>query len=417
MSKKTVLSQRYAWGMLLIAAAFYSYEFFLRVTPSLTTKDLMQTFNLNAQEVGMLSSYYFWAYTPMQLIVGVLMDHYQVRMLLTFSVLICTIGAYFFFLESSYFVAAIGRFFVGFGSAFAFVGVMKIAADWLPKERFALVSGLTTTLGMLGAVGGEFVLSELFELVGVQDSISLILIIGLILTFVTALCLRDHHQLAHQSFLYSELKMLGRALLKVANNRQIWINAAIGACLFTPTTFFAGQWAIPYLMDVRHLSQHHAAFISSLIFIGWAVGAPIFGWLTNRVNARKPFLVFGTSLATVCALILLYMPFDSMGLLMLLTFLIGLFSSSEILVFAIAHDITENHLTATAIALTNMVIMLGGFLQQTVGVLLDLSHKVSPVLSYTESDYQIALSLIPVCFILGWLLCIFLKETHCQSID
>ena len=84
MSKKAVLSQRYAWGMLLIAAAFYSYEFFLRVTPSLTTKDLMQTFNLNAQEVGMLASYYFWAYTPMQLIVGILMDHYQVRILLTF---------------------------------------------------------------------------------------------------------------------------------------------------------------------------------------------------------------------------------------------------------------------------------------------------------------------------------------------
>lgn len=407
-------SKTYIWMMLLIAATFYGYEFFLRVTPSLTTKELMATFNLSAKEVGMLASYYFWAYTPMQLFVGVLMDHYQVRRLLTTSVLICTVGAYLFFLESNYMLAAVGRFGVGFGSAFAFVGVMKIAADWLPKERFALIAGLTTTLGMLGAVGGEFVLSELFSWLGINQSIYLILGFGVILTLLTAFCIKDHHALSHQTSLMAEFKMLIASMIKVAKHHQIWINALIGACLFTPTTFFAGQWAIPYFMDVKHVSEHHAALLSSLIFVGWAIGGPLLGWLSNVLNLRKPFLILGGLGALICSVLLLYTSNNTLPELMLLNFLIGLFSSSEILVFAIAHDLIENHLTATVIALTNMIVMLGGFLQHTVGYLLDY-HHTHPTTTYTVDDYHFALSLMPLCFILSCSLCFFLKETYCNT--
>ena len=50
---------------------------------------------------------------------------------------------------------------VGFGSAFAFVGVLKLATIWLPPDRFALVSGLAMALGQVGAILGNLALTSL----------------------------------------------------------------------------------------------------------------------------------------------------------------------------------------------------------------------------------------------------------------
>ena len=68
--------------------------------------------------------------------------------------------------SQSIWVAQIGRFMVGFGSAFAFVGILQLARLWLPRERFAIVSGLTLMLGMLGGLFGDVVLTDLVNRLG-----------------------------------------------------------------------------------------------------------------------------------------------------------------------------------------------------------------------------------------------------------
>lgn len=399
--------------MLIIATLFYSYEFFLRVTPSVMTKQLMSLFSISAQQVGMLSSFYFWAYTPMQLFVGVLMDHYRVRSLMILATTACTIGACLFFSVFNYYLACLGRFAIGFGSAFAFVAVMKIAADWFPNKYFALISGLTTTLGMLGAISGEFLLSNLLHNTSYTHTVILIIFIGSIITLISTLFIRDHHALDHKASLLSELNMLINSVLSVMRNKQIWISAIVGAALYMPTTFFGGQWAIPYFMDVHHLSRHDASFLSSILFAGWAFGAPLMGWLSTISGRRKPWLLCGTIIAFVCSYVLLYNDISNQQA-MLLMFIIGLVSSTEVLVFAIAHEVTQNQLTATAIALTNMVIMMGGFMQFFVGAMLDYSHQQTNT-AYNVADYQFALILVPICFLVGMLFCLFLKETFCQK--
>ncbi|WP_434799787.1 hypothetical protein [Coxiella burnetii] len=67
------------WIICLLAALFYFYDFFLRVTPSVMIHPLMDQFNVGAPTIGFISAFYYYAYTPLQIPSGVIMDRYNPR--------------------------------------------------------------------------------------------------------------------------------------------------------------------------------------------------------------------------------------------------------------------------------------------------------------------------------------------------
>ena len=85
-----------AWIIITLAALFYCYEFFLRVIPSTMTDDFMRFHNIHAAQIGVIASYYYYAYSPMQLLVGPLLDRFGSRNLLTIACLVCAGGIFIF---------------------------------------------------------------------------------------------------------------------------------------------------------------------------------------------------------------------------------------------------------------------------------------------------------------------------------
>jgi fucose permease len=73
------------WFIWLLAAGFYFYEFVLRVSPSVMVDELMTSFGITASAVGVLSAFYLYAYAPMQLPVGLLMDRYGIKKILSLA--------------------------------------------------------------------------------------------------------------------------------------------------------------------------------------------------------------------------------------------------------------------------------------------------------------------------------------------
>ena len=162
-SKKQMI---YGSIICFVAALFYCYEFILRIIPGALQTELSTALgHISATTFGQISALYYFAYSPMQMPVGMLMDRFGPRRLLTFACICCTLGSWMFTLTSSIFLVCSGRFLVGFGSSFAFVGVLSLALHWLPKRYFSLVVGLITTLGMLGLMYGEVKITEWSELI------------------------------------------------------------------------------------------------------------------------------------------------------------------------------------------------------------------------------------------------------------
>ena len=89
--KKTLY--RSPWLIWGLGAAFFFAEYYARVAPSVMATDLMQAFQVNAFALGSLSAFFYYAYVAMQLPVGMMMDRFGPHRLLTYTALICGIGA------------------------------------------------------------------------------------------------------------------------------------------------------------------------------------------------------------------------------------------------------------------------------------------------------------------------------------
>lgn len=184
------------WGL---GCLFYFYECLLQVSPSVMSTELMRDFAVTSRTLGILSGIYFYSYAAMQLPGGVLMDRFGPHRLLTLATAICAISTIAFGLTSNFFMACIARLMIGFGSAFAAVGSMKLAANWFPAQRFALLTGMMVTIGMLGAIGGEGPLALLVDTVGWRQSMIVMGVIGLFLAFLILLIAKDAPNKTHST--------------------------------------------------------------------------------------------------------------------------------------------------------------------------------------------------------------------------
>ena len=397
-----------------IAAFFYCYEFILRIIPGVLQSELSAAFgHISASTFGQLSALYYFAYSPMQLPVGILMDRFGARRLLLLACLCCTVGSFLFSYSSSIWIAGSGRFLVGFGSAFAFVGVLSLAVYWLPKRYFSLVAGLMTTFAMLGLVYGEIKITELADTMGLHYVLIAMVVIGVLLTGLIFVAVRDKPEgYAVETQSWTEFF---HNIVYVLTSRQVWLIALVGACLYTSLSVFGELWGKSYLEQSYHLSKLEAAKTISMLFLGWAVGAPLVGFFSDRCGRRVLSLVLGALLSLICISTVLYYPGLSFSSLKILIFLYGLFSASEIIIFVMAKETSGAKLSGTVFAAVNMIVTLGGVIfQPLVGILLDTFGKSIKMMTgeyvYSVSDYQIALSVLPVSLLFVLLTAFFLND-------
>lgn len=418
------------WIVCGLAAGFYCYEYLLRITPGIMVEYLQLAFTnkngmpLDATQIGHLSAFYYYAYTPMQLPVGLMMDRYGPRNILTMAVLSCALGTYLFASTQVMWIASMGRFLIGFGSAFAFVGVLKLATIWLPPNRFALVSGLTTTLGMIGAVFGETYLTVLVEDIGWRETLNYSSYIGFILFPIIWLIVRDtppngNSMVNTSATKESSLGEMCRDILVALKNKQIWVNGLIGCLIMAPTVVFAELWGASYFKTVHNFSIEQATGAVSMIFLGWAIGGPLAGFCSDLIGRRKPLLMLGSFVLTLLLFVSFYYPDLSYNELCILLLLVGFFSSVEVICFAVGRENCPMRLAGTVVAVTNFMVVSGAVFQVVAGKILDRTWDgtmVDMIKVYSADNYRAAMLLLPVLSLSAFITCFFLKETYCKQV-
>ncbi len=401
-----------------LGALFYCYEFILRILPGILQQPLSIAFgHLSASAFGQLSALYYVAYSPMQLPVGMFVDRFGTRKLLSIACLCCVIGTWMFSTFGSLPVASCGRFIVGFGSSFVFVGVLSLAVEWLPKRYFSSFAGLMTTLGMLGLVYGEITITHTAASMGLNYVFLVLIFLGIGLSGLLIFFLQDSPDKKKKSHL--DLRSFFLQVTKVLCSKPVWIIGVIGACLYTSLSVFGELWGNAYLQQAHHLSAKQAANTISLLFVGWAIGAPLSGFLSDYTGSQILPLQISALGALICISIMLYIPELSYSWVNALMLLYGVFSGAEIIVFVMAKEYSGATLSGTVFAATNMIVTLGGVVfQPLVGMLLDYNQDSLVVVGeriYSVSDYHLALSILPASLILSIILAYFLKNKPVKS--
>lgn len=401
------------WIIWSLAAFFYFYEILLRVSPSVMVPELMQSFGVEAAALGLLTSCFYYAYAPMQLPVGLLIDRFGAKNLLTFASIFCAVGAMIFSISTVFLHAAFGRFLLGFGSSFAFVAMVYVCSHWFPASKRALLVGLANSIGMLGAFSGQGPLGLALQHASWRVVILSLGLVGFLLAFLVFFFVEKEKKktaATKQSFSTSLLQ----GLKAVCKSRLTWVNAIVTLLFYMTTSAFGELWGVPFLQSAHGLSKHSAGFAISMIFLGWLIGGPSIGFFSDYYKQRKMFILGSILLALCCLIPILYWVSMPIVILYTFLFLLGFFSSGELLNFTLATELHAHHVKGAAIAFTNCVVSFGsGLIQPIVGVFLDyfwLGNTSEGAPIYSTQEYQKAFLILPVFLGLAFVICLFLKE-------
>lgn len=410
----------HAWVIWLLSSIFMFYKYAIEVSPGVMTSTLMTTFQIDGVQLGNLAASYFYAYLLLQIPAGMLIDRLGPRRVTTIAIAVCAIGCIVFSKANSLWMASIGRFLSGAGGAFAAVNCLKLTANWFAPAQFAFMAGLMMTVAMLGAVGGQTPLSYFIQTLDWRYAINLLGLAGIILSLIFWLITRDlSPEKRKETHLAPQRFSLRTTLKMILKNTQSWWLSIYSGFAFAPLMVFGGLWGTSFISEAYQMSIDKSASLVSLIFIGFAAGAPLFGWISDRIGRRVVLMSWGTLIATLSLSCAIYWPGISSLWCGILLFLFGFSLSSFLLCFTLIREINVPILAATAVGFMNAFdALFGAFSDPMTGKLLDLfwnGQMLNGARIFSIEAYKMAFLTLPIYLIIS-LLCLFkIKETHCNQ--
>jgi MFS family permease len=417
--QKRAWSRVYPWVVVFFASLFLFYKYVLQVSPSVMTRELMGHFHVNGAGLGNLAATFFYSYLVVQLFVGPLLDKYSPRLLTAVALGISALGALWFADAQTLLSASGARALVGVGAAFATVSYMKMAAVWFKPEKFAFVGGLLATAAMVGSMAGQVPLGYLVSDQGWQSTLFECGVLGLVLSVLYYLCVRDKHPdsvSGASATVYVAPKL--KDFLFLLKQKHNWVLMMYSGLAFSPLAVFGGLWGNPFLQEAYHASKTEAGTLVSCAFIGLAVGGPLLGLLSDRLNKRFAVMMLGLWLSFICLALAVYLPGMSMVLEGTLLFLFGFGTGAFMLGFALGKALNAVALAASVIALINTGdAILGAVSEPLAGTVLEVvweGKQVHGVHYFSVHDYHLALLMLPAYLLVavGFLGC--LRKSACS---
>ena len=418
-----------AWLIWGLGALFYLVGFFQRVAPAVMTQELMRDFQISASGLGHLSGLYFYSYVAMQIPTGILADTLGPRKLLTAGCLVAGAGTLLFSMSTGFFSAGLGRLLIGGSVAVAFVGLLKLTSSWFPKHFYGFVAGNALSIGLIGAVTAGPPLRLLVDTFSWRPVIVVSGIITLLLGALIWVVVRNYpRERGYMDYIASDTgsqtapsSRFRDNFVKVLQFRNTWLlfiipGGTVG-CILT----FSGLWGVPYLVSHHGLTPGEAASLTSVLLVGWAMGSPFFGWMSDRLGKRKPLYMIGCSITAMGWALILFQENLSMPQLIPILALTGFCSGTMIISFAFAKESVPAALSGTVSGLTNMGSMMGPtLLQPLVGWILDAQwtgQMADGVRVYSLEAYETGFIPMMIWISLSVLLLLFTKETHCRQLE
>ena len=411
----------------VVASSFYAYDFLVRVMPMAMAHELLSAFKIQAGKLSILFSGFFYGYALMQIPVGILCDKFGARCLLSGGLVVCAFATLLFGLTTYFPIAVISRIIMGFTASVAYLGALWVGAYQLGSQRFAMYAGLVQVLGCIGAIIGSVPVAHLTETYGWQKTTYFIAVVAVLLAILNWMVIWDKRKAGELLVQNAEtvlIEIVPRKnrfyISEVFKRPQSWWIALFGFAIWGPIALFATSWGALFLMSSHHFTNVEATSLISLMWIGIAVGGPIFGWWTNFIKQRRLPIIIAALFGLIAVSLILYIPTLPRIVLAICLFLLGAACSSQAIAFGLVIDNNRPETMGTASGLTNTGIVFAGVaLQPFVGLLLDEfwdGQIIGGVPVYSFHAYQIALTMLPALFVLALIIGGFVvKETYCKK--
>jgi MFS family permease len=337
-----------AW---LITAVYYFYQYTLRSAPAVMMPELSAAFGVGAASVASIVGLFYYGYSPFSLVAGVTMDRLGPRTVIPLGAAAVGVGALMFATGNST-AASIGRLLQGAGGVFALVGAAYIATTNFPASRAATLIGATQMFGMAGGSAGQFVVGPMiasgvaWNLFWMWMGLGGLVIGALLYGMLPPAPRRDRSP--------DWLRDAMRAMGTVFRNPQSILCGVIAGLLFIPTTIFDMIWGVRYLQDARGFDYGTAVVRSSMVPLGWIIGCPLLGFISDRIGRRKPVMLAGGAVLLVCLAWILYGPVHILPPYVL-GLVAGIASGAAMLPYTVIKEANPPEMSGTSTGVVNFI--------------------------------------------------------------
>jgi MFS family permease len=396
-----------AIGAWLLVALYYFYQYALRSAPSVMMPQLTEAFGVNAFGVSAIVGMFYYGYSPFSLVAGSSMDRFGAKRVIPIGAAVVGIGALLFG-TGNVTLANIGRFLQGAGGAFALIGAVYLITKNFPASVVASLIGATQMFGMAGGSAGQFLVGPTIKSGVTWDRFWIYAgCLGIVISGILLVLLPKEAK-ATTSGAGASGALL-HSLGKVFRNPQSYLCGFISGLLFIPTTILGMTWGVRFLQEARGHEFEAAVTLAATVPLGWMIGCPLLGFISDRLGRRKPVIFGGTiMLLAVVAWVLFGNPEilrgHTVGILM------GIASGAAMLPYTVIKEANPPELGGTATGVIN-------FLNFTFSALLGPVFG-GRLLEMPEGDTALALAHYQAGFrpllygiVVALILTFFLKET------
>ena len=403
------------WFIWSLAALSFGYAFFHRVAPSVMVSELMGEFAIGGAMLGTLSALYFYPYVLLQIPLGALLEQFGTRLLLGCALLLTAVGTFLFGAADIIELAYFSRVLIGIGSSVAFLGALALASKWFPASRAAFLAGLAMFFAMSCGTLAQAPLALLVDQIGWRACMTALGFFGIGLCLIVFSFVRNAPPPGQTKTPPGKSwQIVWQGVSSAIILPDVWKIAIVAACLSGPMLALGGLWGTPYLMESYGLERPNAAFLMSFILLGWAVGAPVSGMVSDRLGRRKIVLVYASLGVVFGVAMLIFFPQLPLWLLVCVITLIGFSGGGMAATYALVQEIMPSHLGAASTGIVNsMTVASGALLQPLVGMLLDMmwdGNISAGVRLYDAGDYRLAFLCILGSAVIGLIAALSLSE-------
>jgi MFS family permease len=337
-----------AW---LIMAVYYFFQYTLRSAPAVMMPQLSDAFGMTATAVASMVGLFYYGYSPFSLVAGAAMDGLGPRKVVPLGAAAVGVGSLLFATGDST-IASIGRFLQGAGGVFALVGAAYIATTNFPASRAATLIGATQMFGMAGGSAGQFVVGPMIGAGLRWNAFWLGMgLIGLAISVLLFFLLPPAKPTPKRD---DWLKNSGTAFGVVFRNPHSILCGIIAGLLFIPTTIFDMTWGVRYLQEGRGFDYATAVLRSASVPMGWIIGCPLLGFISDRIGRRKPVIIVSALILLACLAWILYGPADVFPPYVL-GLVAGVVSGAAMLPYTVIKEVNPPGMSGTATGVVNFL--------------------------------------------------------------
>jgi len=312
---------------------------------------LADAFGLSAMGVASIVGLFYYGYSPFSLVAGAAIDRVGPKKVVPLGAAMVGIGALLFGSGGSQ-TASIGRFLQGAGGVFALVGAAYIATKNFPPARAATLIGATQMFGMAGGSAGQFAVGPIIGS-GVPWSAfwTGMGIAGLGISALLFLLLPAEEPSGRRA---AWLPGAAAAFATVFRNPQSILCGMIAGLLFIPTTIFDMIWGVRFLQEARGFDYASAVMRSAAVPLGWVIGCPLLGLVSDRIGRRKPIIIASAVVLLACLAWILYGRVDVFPPYVL-GLVSGLASGAAMLPYTVIKEANPPEVSGTATGVVNFL--------------------------------------------------------------